>query len=58
MVKVVGSSGAKAMPGSKPGAGKVFGTAGGKKVQPAGKPFDTAASYKGGHKDTPHMKNC
>lgn len=46
MVKVVGSSGAKAMPGSKPGAGKVFGTAGGKKVQPAGKPFDTAASYR------------
>lgn len=56
MAKVVGSSKAKAMGGSKAGStGKPFT---GSKVQPAGKPFDTAASYKGGHKDTPHMKNC
>lgn len=58
MAKVVGSSGAKAMPGSRPGAGKVFGTAGGTKAPIAGKPFGSGGSYKGGHKDTPHMKNC
>jgi hypothetical protein len=57
MAKVTGSSKAKAMGGSKAGSsGK---PAMGSKVQPAGKPFGTGGSYKGGHKDSAHnMKNC